>query len=76
MRVDVKKLAMESGLLGNLIAAGRTLLDNNIKHIEIGNNGNDRDDAKGTLKGSVDLILDVDGSSVHIDLADLNIQIW
>lgn len=79
MKVNIKDVAMKNGLGKNLVAAARTLLDDNLKHVKITSgplDTVDTSDSKAVLSGTIDLELDIGDTAVRLDLDDITIQIW
>lgn len=79
MKVNIKDVAMKNGLGKNLMAAARTLLDDNLKHVRITTgplDTTDTSDSKASLSGTIDLELDIEGTAVRLDLEDITIQVW
>jgi len=79
MKVNIKDVAMKNGLGKNLVAAARTLLDDNLKHVKITTgqlDTADTSDSKASLSGTIDLELDIADTVVRLDLEDITIQVW
>lgn len=77
-KLDLKKLLVENGLGKNLVTAGKMLLNDNIKHVSVSIDNTQVLDpnVSGTIRGSLDIQLDVGDVSINLDLPNIKVEVW